>query len=507
MDKKELLKKEIGAFSLCLGLAFLFLLICSACSFIFAFNPSVDYNWYETLGRGVVNGKVPYRDLFEHKGPVLYFMYAFFTLLGSTRIACFFAEVVFGAIFLYFCYKLIRKYFGIKASIFMTTLLAFFTFCPGSFSYGGSTAEEFALPIIAYMLYVFHGYLENPDANKFKWYQSLIIGLGVGFIFWVKFSILILPAILLLTWLIYGLCSKRYKDTLLSLVFMVVGFIIISMPVAIYYLANGAISNLINVYFLINIKSYGSAVNWRNTSVIEMFFETWWRGILFILLVAFALLILVLAYRKQKRSVLFLVPGIISTIILLCLHNAFYYYYLFLAPYFCVMLIFFGKVVPLCLEKIFKNHKFTFTNPFKITFLLVSIIFIFILSLGCSNNSYAYFYNREDYVQFRVADDINNYGIDNPSVYCFNIADYGFYNVLDKMPSEYFYARSYFHPDIFPEMYEAFNAALKSQKFDFVITTNECMAIYDFIPNYYTVYKSYSDDIFGFVLLINNNLI
>ena len=35
----------------------------------------VDGNAFFTMGKGMFNGKVPYKDLFEQKGPLLYLIY------------------------------------------------------------------------------------------------------------------------------------------------------------------------------------------------------------------------------------------------------------------------------------------------------------------------------------------------------------------------------------------------------------------------------------------------
>ena len=34
---------------------------------LYEFNPYTDYQWFMTMGNGLVHGKIPYRDLFEQK--------------------------------------------------------------------------------------------------------------------------------------------------------------------------------------------------------------------------------------------------------------------------------------------------------------------------------------------------------------------------------------------------------------------------------------------------------
>ena len=57
--------------------------VVSACSPLFPFNPWDDANCFFTLGRGIIHGLVPYRDLYEQKGPLLYFIYALAALISE----------------------------------------------------------------------------------------------------------------------------------------------------------------------------------------------------------------------------------------------------------------------------------------------------------------------------------------------------------------------------------------------------------------------------------------
>ena len=56
--------------------AFSVLAVCSKNSFLYPLNDWVDVNCFFTVGRGILHGLVPYRDLYEQKGPLVYFVYA-----------------------------------------------------------------------------------------------------------------------------------------------------------------------------------------------------------------------------------------------------------------------------------------------------------------------------------------------------------------------------------------------------------------------------------------------
>ena len=60
------------------------LALCSKSSPLYAFNDWMDANIFFTMGRSMLGGRVLYRDVFDHKGPVLYLLYGLAGLVGGT---------------------------------------------------------------------------------------------------------------------------------------------------------------------------------------------------------------------------------------------------------------------------------------------------------------------------------------------------------------------------------------------------------------------------------------
>ena len=55
--------------------ALILLMLASRSSFLYTFNNWDDANSYFSVGKGIFNGKMPYRDIFDQKGMYLYFLY------------------------------------------------------------------------------------------------------------------------------------------------------------------------------------------------------------------------------------------------------------------------------------------------------------------------------------------------------------------------------------------------------------------------------------------------
>ena len=138
----------------CLALAFLFLLIASRSSWLYPLNDWVDSQSYFTMGRGLFAGKVLYKDLFEQKGPYVYFVYGLGSLLSARTFAGVFVfEVLSFTVFLYAAGALIRRLSGSERRLYyVLPLIAAVTTQSNAFYRGGS-AEQMFLPLLMYGLF------------------------------------------------------------------------------------------------------------------------------------------------------------------------------------------------------------------------------------------------------------------------------------------------------------------------------------------------------------------
>ena len=88
-------KFNVQSFVLLILVSFCSLLFCTKNSWLYSFNDWVDGNAFFTMGKGMVNGLVPYKDLFEQKGPLLYLIYGIGYLLSNKTLhGIFILEVI-----------------------------------------------------------------------------------------------------------------------------------------------------------------------------------------------------------------------------------------------------------------------------------------------------------------------------------------------------------------------------------------------------------------------------
>ena len=240
--------------AVCLALicAALGLLIATTSSPLYATNFWTDTNIYFTIGRGMTGGLMPYRDLFDHKGPLLFLIYAAGALIsGTSFLGVYLLEVLSLAATLYFGWKVVTLFGEGDLSLVSIPILAAVTLCTRAFTQGGS-AEEFVLPALTYGLYAA---LCRMRGGESKW-QDVFFGAAVSWVFMIKYTECGLFFGLGLFLVLYVLCTDGMKEAILSILRMAAGFVVPAALTALYLALNGALMDCIDVYFIQNLFEY-----------------------------------------------------------------------------------------------------------------------------------------------------------------------------------------------------------------------------------------------------------
>lgn len=123
---KEVLKKNIKDIACCFLIVLLVLGICTKSSPLYPINDWDDSNGFLTAARMLKNGKIIYKDLFEHKGPLLHFIHVVaVTISANSFFGVFILELIAGTIFIYICYKILELYKINNKWLFLIIVTAF----------------------------------------------------------------------------------------------------------------------------------------------------------------------------------------------------------------------------------------------------------------------------------------------------------------------------------------------------------------------------------------------
>ncbi len=450
-------KEKLKIVLYCFLISFFVLLLTSKCSFLYPFNDWVDANAFFTVGKSMMNGVVPYRDLFEQKGILLYLIYGIGYLISNTTfIGIFILEIIFWTISLYYVYKIVTLFLNKEMAYIIIPIFATIICVSAAFMHGGG-AEEFCLPFFAISMYYYLAHFKEKDIT----YKRLFIsGFLAGGVFLIKYTLLGFWFAFMATIFFSLLFKKEYKKAFISCIYFLLGMSIPIILAIIYLGVNGAILDFINVYFKVNMTAYNNeAANFfdKLVKIYGGFISSSYKsGIIVLLLLAlFPILIIFLDLKKSGK--VYIVIVYFLTMLGVFFGLRFYNYYLF------PMLIF--LIISLIVV-------FTFIKRFiKIRSNKVLVIGTLLICLICAYNFANYkdfrFTKKEDLFQYKFAKIINEY--DNPTLVNMGFLDAGVYTTTGIIPTTYYFEKQNIAYSEYPYNLDAFNEYINNQKTDFIV--------------------------------------
>lgn len=233
--------------------AFLLIFFCSLMSPLYPFNDWSDINLYFNIGKAMFHGQTLYTDIFDHKGPLIFVIYGIGSLISKDSfIGMYFIESIVWVLMIFSAYFIARLYLDkiyafVVAVIFPALLL--------SHSSEGGSAEEFIVLFEVISLYLFVRYFKNKNASVHKPKYMLIHGIMCTVVIFIKINLVVFWIFPLLAVFINLLSKKDYKNLLQNIIAFVIGVLIVSLPIILYFVINNALSYAWDTYITLN-KNY-----------------------------------------------------------------------------------------------------------------------------------------------------------------------------------------------------------------------------------------------------------
>ena len=248
-------RRQGGRLLLACLLSFLSLAICTKSSFLYPLNDWVDVQCFFTVGRGILHGLTPYRDLYEQKGPLIYFLYALATGISEgSFVGVFAVEWACFSLFVYVSGRIAEVLADLRGAYWLTAALtALLTPFSPAFSHGGS-AEELFLPVLALGLWtVLQGMGKNAPLTDG---QGVILGLCAGAALWTKYTfcgLFLGLAAAVILWYAFGGFIRRLPRLI---GFFLLGAGALSGLILSWFALRGAVPDLWQAYFVNNLTQY-----------------------------------------------------------------------------------------------------------------------------------------------------------------------------------------------------------------------------------------------------------
>ena len=465
IDQRKNLPLLAGA----LASAALFLLVVSKNSPLYPLNDWVDVNCFMTMGRGILNGKVPYKDLYEQKGPVLYFWYALISLFpGNAYLGNWLAEILLFGLFLFFGAKTAALYLKNSFSPWLTMIVCgFLVLAAPSVEHGGGV-EEMHLVFLTASLYYF---LRARCEKRFPLpREAFIFGFSMAVAFWSKYTFCGFYAGLAFAVLLTCLIHRPLYDGAAALfhyiLYALLGFLAITLPLLVYFALNGALGDLFEVYFYNNIFLYARTEHsiWKYMK--DGLYLTFKRNLIYsVLWIPGGLYCLWGFIRKRWQESLALILCFFGLVATTYMSSPGYIYYgLILSPFVLSGLIAVQRPFDGLLNKLFTKGPGFFRTPWP------GLAFSLMLSLGLAlfvaqicPNVYAMKWKYEETPQAIFAAQITE---EDATIYNYRFLDAGFYYAAGIEPVNRFFCR--FNIKL-PEMDAEEEKLVSTGYFDYVV--------------------------------------
>lgn len=235
------------------GISFLLMLLLTRSSFLYPYNNWDDSNSYFSMGKSMFHGILIYRDIFDQKGPYLYFLYGLCSLVsGTTFRGVFLMEILLGAADLLLIGRILKLFCRPQTAAFLSPILLA-CMCASKSFYWGGCAEEICLPFLLFPLYVLLRTLQNNRWTEFSPRDVFLSGLCCGFVFCVKFTLM---GFFLGFALSVILTCRSFREFARLAGWFLLGTLLPFVPWVIYFGITGGLDDWYRVYIYTNVFLY-----------------------------------------------------------------------------------------------------------------------------------------------------------------------------------------------------------------------------------------------------------
>lgn len=240
-------------------ISFLYLLIFSAYSSpLFPGFYQYDSAIFMMVGKAIVSGKQLYIDVFDHKGPILFWINALGMWMGG-RNGVFLLQCLFMTVNLILMNRITELFDAGRYRIWVFAITMIYLAYPLA---NGNLSEEYSLPFIFLSLYLFLKDLQKGENPTVRY--SVIYGICMGVLLFIRANNAVTICGIVLFWVLELCYEKKIMVLLQNIIAGIAGIAAVTLPVCIYFAAKGSLQEMFFATFQFNMK-YSSRTNFLAT--------------------------------------------------------------------------------------------------------------------------------------------------------------------------------------------------------------------------------------------------
>ena len=214
----------------------------------FVTDTSRDSGIFLYIGALILKGKMPYVAAWENKGPLIFYINALgLTLTDGSRWGIWLMEFVFLFIAGWFFYKLTKNLLGDLASVFGTFV---WIFAAGNVLQGGNLSEEYALPFSLAAAWFYWKSIEDPQRKLYP----ILVGLTLGLNILLRPNNIGMHLAIVLAFALQAFFAREFGLLFKRALFIAEGLALVLVPVLLYFMARGALTEMFKVAVLFNLQ-------------------------------------------------------------------------------------------------------------------------------------------------------------------------------------------------------------------------------------------------------------
>lgn len=275
------------------------LLFCFQSPFPFHTSSTMDSNVFMYIGKYMNEGLVPYRDMFDHKGPLIYILNWLGLLIGrGDSIGIWLIELLFMEFNIFAIYKTVLLFTRKKLTAVLTALVALSPIV--LYFQGGNLVQEYALPFILASLYLFAKYFMNG-------YQLIardvtITGSCCAAVLLLQPNMAALWVVFCFSIVVHLFLSGRDKELFTKCILPFAGgLLLIFTPVFLYLFLNDALPAFFESYIAFNMNYSGKQDFSSRLSTFQYFYGSSPLYFISIFICAYGII-----FRYSKPNIKFL---------------------------------------------------------------------------------------------------------------------------------------------------------------------------------------------------------
>lgn len=258
--------------------------------------PGRDSGVFLYIGSKLLDGKIPYRDVWDHKPPIIYFIDALGLFIGKgSRWGVWFIEWLSMSLSALVGYSFLFKYFGKLPATFATIS---WLFALPRLIQGGNLTTEYSILIQVLILIVF---MDHMKSNNRK--LLVVLGMLSAFLFFLKQNLIGLAFSIVIFLFISCYKDKKWKILINNMSSFLLGGIIISSIVVMYFYINNALADFWDAAFLYNFAYTSNDIRSLISSILVGMKKLTENGLVYFALLGWLLSINALFINNNKTQI------------------------------------------------------------------------------------------------------------------------------------------------------------------------------------------------------------